>query len=363
MGQEAAVKRDKTATRTIKPNVATRTTIKKEYRDNPPAPKKEFVDLYYRMVLGRELDERFRKLFRQGRFEGTYFSGVGQECSTVVPAFLLRKEDFVGTSHRDLGVAVGKRLPLEIITSQVFARKDSPDGGRVHPCHYGHADWHYMTPATPVAMNLMTATGAALAFKQQGKDHVAMAFFGDGATSKADFHEACNFAGVWGLPIVYICQNNFWAESIPVHLQTACSPLSKRAEAYGFPGVTIDGMDAVEAYATCKKAIERARKGGGPTLIEMECYRTYGHSDIDPADYRTDEELEYWKKRDPIPRFEKYLLKINYLTEKKGDEIRKQVQEEITEAVETAEKSPRPDPEDIFTHLYVSIEENGYYER
>jgi TPP-dependent pyruvate/acetoin dehydrogenase alpha subunit len=311
------------------------------------------LQLFRRLVLTREFDARMRRLFRQGRFEGTFYSQIGQEACDVVIAFQMRKEDFVGPSHRDLGASTGKGIPLKYLAAQVYGRVDSPDKGRYTACHYWHPDWWVMQPATSIAMNWVAATGAAFGFKMLKKENVAVAFCGDGATAHGDFHEACNFAGVHALPIVYVVQNNLWAESLPVSLTTALTDLRHRADAYGFPGVTIDGNDVVQVWNTTREALDRARRGDGPTLIEMKTYRWFGHSDIDPADYRSEEEVQTWMDRDPIPRYAGYLREKGLLDEETLAATQERVRKEVEEAVEFAEASARPGPEDYLSEVYA----------
>ncbi|MFN2383530.1 MAG: thiamine pyrophosphate-dependent dehydrogenase E1 component subunit alpha [Gemmatimonadota bacterium] len=309
--------------------------------------------LFERLVLTREFDARMRKLFRQGRFEGTFYSQIGQEACDVVITWQMERADFVGPSHRDLGASVGKGVPLKFLASQVYNRVDSPDGGRYTACHYWHPDYGIMNPSTSICMNWIAATGAAFGFKMLRTGNVAVAFCGDGATAHGDFHEACNFAGVHRLPIVYVVQNNLWAESLPLSLTTALTDLSHRADAFGFPGVSIDGNDVVTVYNTTREALARARRGDGPTLIEMKTYRWFGHSDIDPADYRSDEEVAQWMEKDPLPRFEEYLSERGILDGKQLEEIRERVRSEIETAVDFAENSPRPEPDSYLTHVYA----------
>ena len=316
----------------------------------------QLKDLYYLLVLTRNFDERARKLFKQARFTGTYFSAVGQEATTVVPTYWLKKDDVVAPSHREIGANIAKGVPIKHIMAQIYARKTSPDKGKSHPCHYGYAPLNIITPASTVAAQVVVGTGAALAFKIKKIDNVVLSFFGDGATSRGGFHEALNFAGIHKLPIVYICQNNLWAESVPLRLQTAITVLSDRAKAYGFQGITIDGNDVLEVRKVTGETIEKARKGGGPTFIECKTYRWYGHSEIDPANYRAKEELDEWIKKDPIPRFEKYLSDKKILNDREKSEILERVEKEIDEAVEFAEKSPYPAPEEALEDLYYEGE-------
>ena len=315
----------------------------------------ELKGLYYNMNLVRQVDERCRRLFKQGRFQGTYFSAVGQEATVVGPCYGLRPDDFIGIQHREIGAVITKGLPIKYLMAQLFARKDSPDRGKSHPCHYGWKPMGIVTPASTIAAQTVIVTGSALAWKIQKKDNVAVAFVGEGATSNGVWHEALNFAGVHSLPIVFIVQDNLWAESVPKRLGVPLDDLSERAKAYGFPGVTIDGNDLIACYETSQEAVRKARRGEGPTLIEMKTYRWYGHSEIDPANYRTSEELELWKKRDPVPRFEKLLMERGVIDEAHKQATLQRIEREIEEAIEFAEKSPHPDPEEILEDVYAPL--------
>ena len=318
------------------------------------------IELLERLVRTRTFDARMRRLFRQGRFEGTFYSQIGQEACDVVIAAQMEKEDFVGPSHRDLGASVGKGVPLTALAAQVYNRVDSPDGGRYTACHYWHPEYWVMQPSTSIMMNWIAATGAAFGFKMLKKKNVAAAFGGDGATAHGDFHEGCNFAGVHKLPIVYVIQNNLWAESLPLSLTTALTDLSHRADAYGFPGVSIDGNDVITVWNTTREALKRARSGGGPTLIEMKTYRWFGHSDIDPADYRSEDEVEDWIERDPLPRYVAWLMESEVLDEEKLEGIKQATRQEVEQAVEFAEASARPEPEaflsEVFVHEYPGFD-------
>lgn len=308
--------------------------------------------LYYYLMKTRLLDERFRKMFRQGRFAGTYFSAVGQEACTVGVVYGLRDEDIIGPSHREIGAAVTKGIPIKEMVAQVFARSASVDKGKTHPCHYGSRAKGVINPASTVAGQTVVATGCAMAFMIQKKDNIAVAFFGEGATARGGWHEALNYAGIHKLPILYVCQNNLWAESVPARLQGAIEKFSDRAKAYGFPGVTIDGNDVVEVHKTAREAIKRARAGEGPTFIECMTYRWYGHSEIDPADYRSQEELDTWKKKDPIPRHEKLLTDVGILTPQKREALVEEIDQEIDEAVKFAEECKYAEPEEAYRDVY-----------
>lgn len=310
------------------------------------------LGLYSNLLKTRLLDERFRKLFRQGRFAGTYFSAVGQEATTVGPTYGLFDEDIIAPSHREIGANVAKGVPLDKIVAQVYARTSSPDKGKSHPCHYGWRDKGVITPASTLAGQTIVGTGCAMAFKIQKNKNVVLAFFGEGSTARGGWHEALNYAGIHKLPIVYICQNNLWAESVPASLAAAIVDFSDRAMAYGFPGVSIDGNDIVQTHKTTAEAIERARNGEGPTLIEMKTYRWYGHSEIDPADYRTQEELDSWKAKDPIPRAEKLLEGLGLLTTAKREALAEEFTQEIDDAIASVENDPYADPEEAYNDVY-----------
>jgi len=311
------------------------------------------LDLYRMLVKCRMCDEKARILFRQGKYAGNFYSGVGQEATEVGAAYSLREDDWIAPSHRDWTANIVKGAPLKHCFAQLFAKATSPDRGRCSPAHMGYPPLNVITPASTIAGQLNVGTGVALGLKKLRKDSVVISFFGDGATSIGGFHEALNFAGVHCLPIVYVCQNNLWAESVPLRLQTAIKDLSDRAKAYGFPGYSLDGNNVLAVYAAVTKAIARARAGDGPTFLECKTYRWYGHSEIDPAKYRSKEEVAAWRKKDPIPRFERYLAERKILTEALKSEIRAQIQQEIDEAVEFADKSPYPDPEEALDFVWA----------
>jgi len=314
------------------------------------------LGLYRMLVKCRMCDEKARVLFRQGKYAGNFYSGVGQEGTEVGAAYSLREDDWVAPSHRDWTANIIKGAPLKFCFAQLFAKAASPDRGHSAPAHMGYPQLNVITPASTIAAQLTIGTGVALGLKKLKRDSVVMSFFGDGATSIGGFHEALNFAGVHRLPIVYVCQNNLWAESVPLRLQTALKDLSDRAKAYGFPGIIVDGNDVLAVYDAASQAIVRARSGEGPTFLECKTYRWYGHSEIDPAKYRTKDEVESWKKRDPVPRFEKYLMERKLLSEELRKQIADQTTAEINEAVDFADQSPYPEPEEALNFVWTKGE-------
>jgi TPP-dependent pyruvate/acetoin dehydrogenase alpha subunit len=329
-----------------------KSTAKKSKSNKTGLSEEILLGLYVYIVKTRTTDERLRKLFRQGRFAGTYFSAVGQEATTVGPAYGLRKGDIIAPSHREIGAAITKGISLEKIFAQVYARSNSPDKGKSHPCHYGDRELGVIHPSSTVASQTVIGTGCAMGFQIQKKDNVVVAFFGEGGTSRGGWHEALNYAGIHKLPIVYICQNNLWAESVPSTKQAGIENFSDRAKAYGFPGETIDGNDLVTVHKKAYEAVQRARNGEGPTLIECRTYRWYGHSEIDPADYRSPDEIENWKKKDPVVRHEKILMNLEILSNDKRAAIVEEINQEIDAAIEICEAEKYVDPEEAYIDVY-----------
>lgn len=308
--------------------------------------------LYYYMLKCRMVEEKARNLFKQGKFAGNYYAAVGQEATEVGATIDLEKDDYIAPAHRNFVTNIMKGTPLNLMFAQLYARKTSPDQGRSSPAHCGYAPLHVITPSSTIAAQLNIGTGVALAFQLQKKPNIVVALSGDGSTSLGFWHEAVNFAGVRSLPIIYIIENNTWAESVHVSLQTKVPDLSVKAQAYGIPGITVDGNDVVAVYRVMREAIRRARSGAGPTVIECKTYRWYGHSEIDPAKYRKAEDVEHWKGKDPIPAMEEYLKGQHLWSPEWKRELHEEIIKEIDAAVEFAEKSPYPEPEEALDHVY-----------
>jgi pyruvate dehydrogenase E1 component alpha subunit len=297
--------------------------------------------LYRGMLLGRRLDDRMLRLQRQGRI-GTFAPIKGQEASQLGSAFTLRKTDWMVPSFRETAAMLWRGWPIEKILL-LFA--GYLEGGQPAP------DQRDLPICIPVATQLPHAVGLAYAVQFKGDDAVVMAFCGDGATSEGDFHEALNFAGVWHVPIVFVVQNNQWAISVPLKKQTHSRTLAQKALAYGFPGIQVDGNDVLAVYAASREAVDRARAGDGPTLIECVTYRLGVHTTADdPTKYRSDEEVKAWERKDPLTRFRGYLEKKNLLEAN----LEAQIDEEIARAVQAFEATPPADPLVIFEHAYAS---------
>jgi len=308
----------------------------------PEIPAEELKRLHRAMLLGRRLDERMVKLQRQGRI-GTFAPIKGQEAAQIGSVATLQPTDWTVPSFRETAVMLWRGWPIEKLLL-LFA--GYLEGGQPGPRQ------HDLPITIPVATQLPHAVGLAYAAQYRGDDAVVMAYFGDGATSEGDFHEAMNFAGVWHVPIVFVCQNNQWAISVLLKKQTHSRTLAQKALVYGFPGLQVDGNDVLAVYAASREAVERARAGDGPTLIECVTYRLGVHTTADdPTKYRSEEEVKEWERKDPLTRFTAYLEKKNLLEE--GLEGR--VDEEIAAAVRRFEAVGPADPLTMFDHAYAEL--------
>jgi pyruvate dehydrogenase E1 component alpha subunit len=308
----------------------------------PDLPEAELKRLYHMMVLGRRLDERMVRLQRQGRI-GTFAPIKGQEASQLGTVSCLRPADWMVPSFRETAAMIWRGWPIEKL---LMFFSGYLEGGRPEP------DQHDLPVTIPVATQIPHAVGLAYAAQYRGDDAVVMTYFGDGATSEGDFHEALNFAGVWHVPVVFVCQNNQWAISVPLKKQTHSRTIAEKALAYGFPGIQVDGNDVLAVHAAGREAVARARAGDGPTLIECVTYRLGVHTTADdPTKYRSAEEVAEWERKDPLTRFATYLRKRNLLEEG----LEERIDAEIAEAVGRFEATPAPDPLAMFDHVYAEL--------
>lgn len=315
----------------------------------------QVLDMYRYMLLARKIDERMWLLNRAGKIPFV-ISCQGQEAIQVGAAFALdREKDWLCPYYRDLGMVLvfGQNAKDQMLSA--FAKREDPNsGGRQMPGHYGDKRFRILTGSSPVTTQVLHAVGIAYAGKLEKKDHVVLTSCGEGSSNQGDWHEACNFAGVHNLPVIFMVENNKYAISVPLEKQLAGGDVSKRAQGYGFPGLKVDGNNPLEVYRAVKEAVERARRGEGPTLIEAVSYRLVPHSsDDDDRSYRTREEVEEARKKDSLLVFRNYLVEAGLLTEAKEKEFNQQIAKEVDEATEYAEKAPYPDPEDTYKHVYA----------
>lgn len=314
----------------------------------PDIPEEILLKLYRTMVLARKFDERLLNLQRQGRI-GTFAPSSGQEASHLGAAAVLEPSDWFVPAFRETAAELWRGRSLE---SFIIYNNGFSEGIEISE------NSNDLPMSVPVASQILHAVGLAWAARYRKTDRVAMAFFGDGASSQGDFHEGLNFAAVFQTPAIFVCQNNQWAISIPRSKQTRSETIAQKALAYGMPGIQIDGNDILASYAAAHEAVQRARSGGGPTLIECVTYRMTVHTTADdPRRYRTEQEVELWKARDPITRFQKYLSDKGILAEEKIAEIESAVMDDIQSAVDSAEEKMKTlgDPEDMFKYHYAEM--------
>ncbi len=321
-----------------------------------PSLRDEDLRRMYRVMLTvRRFNERMLILQRQGRI-GFFIESTGQEACQIGSAYPLTQGDWVYGSYRDPGMCLVKGVPLKALVDQLMANADDPNKGRQMGVHWGYKDWNIVSLSSPVATRLPQAVGTAYAAKIKKDSAVCLTSFGDGATSQGEFHSAMNFAGVFKVPVIFFCQNNQYAISMPFRRQSASENVAVKAEAYGFEGVLVDGNDVLAVYKATKAAVDKARSGGGATLIEAVTYRMGGHSSSDdPNKYRGSEELELWKSRDPIKRFRVYLMKKGLLTEQDDRRLRDEVDTEMVATIRESEKVPAPTHLSMFTDVYAEM--------
>src|SRR6187401_2380530 len=304
----------------------------------------QLLEMFYWLKLIRAFDERLSNLVKQGKVRSGVYTGIGQEAIIVGTCYGLRKEDWICPLHRDLGAFLMKGVAPRTMMSQMFAKATGLSKGRDSALHSGVSELGIFGNTSMLGANLPVAAGLGLTFKMEKTDNVVIAYIGEGASNTGDFHEALNFAGVQQLPIVFICENNQYAYSVPLEKSMAIDDVADRAESYGFDGVAINGNDVLAVYQATQGALARARKGDGPTLIECKTYRWHGHSEHDKAFYLTNEELAMWKSRDPLPTFTTYLEHMSVLTEEKGQEIDQRIKDTLDDAVRFAMDAPDPRP-------------------
>lgn len=314
----------------------------------------DVLAMYETMLLARRLDERLWLLNRAGKIPFV-ISCQGQEATQIGAAFALdRTKDYVAPYYRDLGIVLHFGMTAKEILLNAFAKAEDPNsGGRQMPMHFSYKKNRILTGSSPVTTQLPHAVGVALAGKMQQQDFVTLVSFGEGSSNQGDFHEGANFAGVHQLPVVILVENNQYAISVHASKQLACENVSDRAIGYGMSGVTVDGQNPLAVYQAVKEAVDRARRGEGPSLVEARTCRLTPHSsDDDDRQYRSAEELAEAKARDPILLFAHYLQEVGVLTEAKVSEVNGRVMQLVNDATQYAEAAPYAKPEDTLKYVY-----------
>jgi 2-oxoisovalerate dehydrogenase E1 component alpha subunit len=323
--------------------------------------KEQLLDMYYYMLLARSLDERMWLLNRQGKAPFV-ISCQGHEAIQVGVAFALeRGKDWFLPYYRDLAMVLALGYTPREAMLQHFARREEPNsGGRQMPGHYGYRKLKIVTGSSPVATQMCHAVGVALASKLRGTGEVTVVSHGEGATSKGDWHESLNMAGIHKLPVIFLCQNNQYAISVPVPQQVAGESVAARGIGYGMPGIEVDGTDVIAMYEATQEAARRARAGEGPTLIEAKTYRLTAHSsDDNDRTYRGREEVDIWRAKEPMPKYRQYILDQKIATEEELAEIKARIDREVNDATDYAELAPEPEAKDATLYVYATPEEQA----
>jgi pyruvate dehydrogenase E1 component alpha subunit len=312
----------------------------------------QMIEMYCRMLTIRRFEERSNALFMQGRIPSTLHLYIGQEAVAVGVCANLRTTDYVLSTHRPHGHAIAKGVSPRAIMAELMAKDTGVSRGKAGSMHVGDIRVGMPPAIAIVGGNAPIACGMALAQKRMGKDDVTVSFFGDGAVNEGAVHEAMNMASIWALPVVFVCENNLYGASTPFGQVSKLENVADRAKAYGMPGVIADGSDVLAVYAAAGKAIARARKGKGPTLLECKTYRLCGHSRSDPLTYRSKEEEAAWREREPIGRLAQDLKARGAVTDADLERMEQEVTAAIDDAVAYAEASPYPAPEDALKHVF-----------
>jgi pyruvate dehydrogenase E1 component alpha subunit len=319
--------------------------------------REDLLAVYRNMLITRGIEERGHILYKQGKIPGSFYTGRGNEAGAVGVATAMGPNDVGTPIQRDMGVHIVRGVEPWRIFAQYMGREDGPTRGRDGNVHMAAPELGLHPMVSHLPAMLPVATGMALAFRIRSEKRVAIGWFGEGSSSRGDAHESMNLAGVRRLPIVYVCDNNQWAYSTPTYLEFAVEHLADRAAAYGFEGVVVDGTDVLAVYREAKRAIEKARAGGGPTLIECLTLRMEGHAVHDDAFYVPKEMFEHWAARDPIERYRGWLREQASMTDEEEDEITSSVKRLLNDALERAEASPLPDPSTLEDGVFASPDE------
>jgi TPP-dependent pyruvate/acetoin dehydrogenase alpha subunit len=315
-------------------------------------PVDKHLEMYRTMVLIRRFEETANELYLQGKIPSTLHLYIGQEAVATGVIANLRRDDYVLSTHRPHGHALAKGVHPRAIMAELFGKGTGACKGKGGSMHVGDIRVGMPPAIAIVGGNAPLAAGAALAFRLQKKDLVSVSFFGDGAANEGAWHESLNAAAIWNLPLVFVCENNLYGASTPFQTVFHVDQVADRAAAYGMPGIVVDGNDVLSVYQAAGEAVQRARKGSGPTLLECMTYRQCGHSRSDPRTYRTREEEDAWKLKDPISGYRTFLLNQHLTTESQLRSVESVVEAQIRDAIDFAESSLLPAQDEVFTDVF-----------
>jgi acetoin:2,6-dichlorophenolindophenol oxidoreductase subunit alpha len=315
--------------------------------------EKRLLQIFTNAYLTRSFEEAAIDLFSKGEIEGWLHSGVGQELVGSVLCTLLEEEDYIIPYHRSKSYFLARGVDPGKLLAEIMGRKDGLCGGVGGEAHLADVSKGLIGSSGILGAGMPISLGTAFKQYYEGSNHITICSFGDGSVPQGAFHESLNFAATWNLPIVFICENNFYAELSPISKGMKQQDIGKRAEGYGIPGYIVDGYDVEEVYSHLQAAIERARSGEGPSLIEFKTYRWRGHYEGDPQVYRTKEEIENWVKRDPLKNIEERLISSKIATVEEVGKIKEETQQQIQMAINFAKASPFPDEEDLLKNVYM----------
>jgi pyruvate dehydrogenase E1 component alpha subunit len=311
------------------------------------------VDMLRQMLTIRRFDSRVLEIYREGIMRGTSHPYIGEEAIAVGACAALRQDDYITSTHRGHGHCIAKGGDIKLMMAELLGKATGYSRGKGGSMHIADVSKGILGANGIVGGGMGIATGSALSARVKGTDQVTICFFGDGALNQGILHECSNLAAIWKLPVIFLCENNQYAMSARADKFTSVPDPSVRAQAYGFPGIRVDGMDAIAVYQVAAEAVERARRGDGPTMIVATTYRYFGHHVGDPLNYRTKEEVDEWRKTDSIERFKAHLLDERVLDETRIQQLEEQVNAAVEDAIEFARNSPEPTVEILMEDVYA----------
>ncbi len=318
-----------------------------------PIPAADRIQMYRMMTLIRRFEEGAAEAYAEGFIGGFMHLYIGQEAVATGAITALNHDDFAIATYRDHAHALVRESSPRALMAELYGRSTGVCKGKGGSMHFYDAENYFLGGYAIVGGNLPIAVGVALATQLQNEDRVVMAFFGDGASNQGVFHESLNMAKLWGLPVVFVCENNFYGIATDVRTSSSYNEIHRKAAGYGIPGHVVNGMDVIAVREICEDLVKQVRQGTGPVLLEARCYRYQGHSMTDPGKYRSQAEADLWRKRDPIPRLARSLIEQGALDEARIQEIHAEVNRIVEDAMQYSEQSPEPGPEALYEDLFI----------